>query len=90
MVVAMHIETEEKITNEMKNVFLKRASIKKNKLSEDMKLTKVLDENIFKMGHILLDLHETFDIKPEYEPLTEFEHFKTVGDIKTYLENRIA
>ncbi|GAB6453576.1 MULTISPECIES: hypothetical protein [Bacillus cereus group] len=90
MVVSIHIETEEKITSEMKNVFLKRASIKRNKLSEDMQLKKVLDENIFKMGHILLDLHEAFNIQPEYEPLTEFEHFKTVGDIKTYLENRTA
>lgn len=78
------------IKEEMKNVFLKRASIKKTKLNSEMVLENILDENIFKLGHILLDLHEQFGIKPTYEPLTEFEVFRTVGDIENYLNKRLA
>jgi hypothetical protein len=81
--------TKDTIQTEMKNVFLKRASIKKNKLDDSMVLTEILDENRFKFGHIMLDLHEFFNIKPNYEPLTEFGLFHTVGDIKSYLANRL-
>jgi len=85
MVTIVNNDIDEKIKTEMKSVFLKRASIKKNKLSSDMVLTKVLDANPFKLGHILLDLHETFNISPQYQPLTEFDHFITVGDIEEYI-----
>ncbi|MFP3725792.1 hypothetical protein U8V72_11380 [Priestia filamentosa] len=85
MVTAIIVDIEEKIDSELRNVFLKRASVKKNKLSNTMVLEKILAGNPFKLGHILLDLHETFHVVPQYQPLTEFEHFKTVGDIKEYL-----
>jgi hypothetical protein len=82
--------SKEDVWIEMKNVFLKRASIKKAKLNPAMNLENILDENIFKMGHIMLDLHEVFKLNPEYEPLSEFDHFKVVGDIEKYIVERLA
>lgn len=80
---------QEKIRSVMESSFHRRASIKKTKLTDEVELEKILEENIFTIGHILLDLHEEFQIAPNYEPLSEFELFKTPLDIVKYIEKRI-
>lgn len=88
----MYIETlvtKENIIEAMKTAFLRRTSIKKNRLTMDLNLEKELEENVFKLGHVLLDLHEIFNLgKPKYEPLTEFEVFKTPQNILDYIHNK--
>lgn len=81
--------TEELIIEKMQTAFLRRASVKKNKLTMDLKLAKVLDENTFKLGHVMLDLHESFELgKPTYEPTKELTLFKTPRDIVEYIMNK--
>lgn len=81
--------TEEVIVEKMQTAFLRRASVKKNKLTMDLKLSKVLDENTFKLGHIMLDLHEAFELgKPTYEPTQELALFKTPHDIVEYITEK--
>lgn len=78
------------IRETMETSFHRRASVKKKQLTDGVNLEKLLEDDIFKMGHILLDLHEKFEIPPNYEPLSEFEKFKTPVDIVEYVEDRIS
>ena len=78
-----------KIQEKLEDSFLRRASIKKEKIKPNMDIKKTLDENIFIFGHIILDMHEEFKIeKLEYEALKPFENFKTPEDIISYILER--
>lgn len=81
--------TSEVIEEKMREFFLRRASIKKKALTMDLNLEKALDENIFILGHVLLDLHETFGIQPTYEPMSEFEVFDTPQKIMEYVKRQL-
>lgn len=44
----------------------------------------LFDSNVYKFGHMLLDVHEVYDLKLAYEPLTEFDVFSTVSEVIRY------
>lgn len=85
-------KNREDIIEKMKKVYLRRESIKEKNLKLDLDNKKKLNDEVFRLGHILLDLFEVFDIPLEKELLLDkealFNKFKTPKDIVDYIEKR--
>lgn len=64
-------------------------NIVKEKVNFEDDTRKLFDNNVYKFGHMLLDVHEIYDLLLEYEPLTEFETFPTVADSIRYFFGRL-
>lgn len=64
-------------------------NVPKEKIVFEDDTRKVFDNNVYKFGHMLLDVHEMYDLLLEYEPLTEFETFSTLADVIRYFFSQL-
>lgn len=69
-------------------VVANNASIHANKPTDSINfedsVETLFDGNVYRFGHMLLDIHEIYELELAYEPLTEFQTFTTVSDVIRY------
>lgn len=69
--------------------FSVRCDLDPKTLKYEDKIHDLVDGDKFLLGHILLDIHEHYNLELQYEPLEEPELFKTVLDVVEYFEKHL-
>lgn len=86
-------EQEELVNEVLSTIFAvvsARLEINPKTIDFDLKTSELFSDNIFLFGHVLIDIHEEFDLLVEYQPLTEFDIFKNIQDVCDYFVTKVS
>jgi hypothetical protein len=65
------------------------ADIAVDEVNFEDQVKDLFDNNLYRFGHMLMDVHEIYELKMSYEPLTEFDTFATISDVVRYFFNQV-
>lgn len=66
-----------------------RCNIDKEEITLQTNTESITKGNLALFGHILLDLHEQYQIPMSYEEFTQFKEFPTIQDVVSYFYEKI-
>lgn len=84
MKLELNQEVFDKVQAAVLACLTQRLGIDEHNMTFESDVKELSGGNIYLFGHALIDIHEVFDLKVQYNPLTEFETFQTVEDVVNY------
>lgn len=67
----------------------KRMEVPEEEVAFHSDVKELSKGNIYLFGHALFDIHEFLGLDIDYQPMSEYELFKTVEDVVVYFYERM-